>query len=82
MNTTTPDIQNEIIQFVSEITGTPASDLMASSSVETVDTWDSVAHINIILSVEAKYGITINPEDAIELTSVGALENFVSVRQE
>ena len=78
MSETQSTIQAAVIAFVAEITGTPHGELGPSSSVETVEAWDSVAHINLILSIEAEYGVTINPEQAIDLTSVSALEEFIT----
>ena len=36
--------------------------------------WDSAAHIDIILSAEAEYGVSFSPEEMIEMLSIDAIE--------
>src|SRR5438445_6250801 len=38
-------------------------DVTADSSPETVESWDSVQHLNLILAVEEEYGFQFSPEE-------------------
>ena len=39
--------------------------------------WDSLNHITLMLSLEEAYGISISDDDVVELTSVGAIREYV-----
>ena len=46
-------------------------------STETIPTWDSVHHINLIMAIEEKFGIQFEPEEITELTSYRAIAEAV-----
>lgn len=39
--------------------------------------WDSTGHINLIISLEKEFSITIMPEEILELTSYRKIKNFI-----
>lgn len=39
--------------------------------------WDSLAHVSLMLELEAEYDIEIDEDTMIELTSVSAIRDFV-----
>lgn len=44
----------------------------------TAPNWDSLNHINLMLALEAEFGIEIPDDDVIELTTVGAIRRYVT----
>lgn len=71
-------LEQNIIALLSDLTGIERSELDNKASVETLEAWDSIAHINLILSIEDQYHITIDPELAADLTSVEMLTKFLA----
>ena len=71
-------LEQNIIALLSDLTGIERSELDNKASVETLEAWDSIAHINLILSIEEQYHITIDPELAADLTSVEMLTKFLA----
>lgn len=43
-------------------------------SIETVEGWDSMAHVALIMTLQKEFNITITPAQAIELTDVAAIK--------
>lgn len=39
--------------------------------------WDSLAHVDLMITLEAAYGVTIDEDRMIELTSVKAIRDFL-----
>ena len=37
--------------------------------MDTVEQWDSLRHMNLVLSIEDEFGITIPDEEAADITS-------------
>lgn len=49
------------------------------SSVETIETWDSLHHLSLILALENSFGFQFEPEEMERMTS---LEQILSVLEE
>jgi len=53
------------------------------SKLERVDTeeWDSLAHLNLVISLEEEFGVSINPDQAAEITSFEETYRFVESKR-
>tara|TARA_B110000305_G_C18784013_1_gene335264 strand:- start:41 stop:265 length:225 start_codon:yes stop_codon:yes gene_type:complete len=56
----------EILALILEI---DVHDINDSTSFDVIDSWDSMSHMNIILSIEEEFNIKISDEVALDLTS-------------
>lgn len=43
-----------------------------AATVESLDNWDSLHHMNLVAVLEDEFGIEFEPEDVIEITSYQA----------
>ncbi len=73
MNSTLAQVQ----AIASDIFGVPSSKITADSSPETIETWDSMQHLNLVLAIEEKFGLNLSPEEIEEMKSVGAVATLV-----
>ena len=48
------------------------------AAIDTVDGWDSVVHINLILAVEQEFRVTLTPEEASNAVSFEAMRDTVA----
>lgn len=72
-----PDsIEDRTRKIVAEVFGVPLEQVTAQSSHETIEDWDSLNILNVLMAVEGEFGISVSPEEAAEFTSV---ENIVGV---
>lgn len=55
-------------------------DIEYNDTIETVDLWDSMMHMEIMVAIENKYSLRITPEEIVVLTSVKAIQNFLELR--
>ena len=62
--------EDRIYRVVSEVFGVSIEEVNDDSSPDTIPSWESVSHINLILSLEAEFGLSLSPEDAMEMLSV------------
>jgi acyl carrier protein len=49
-------------------------------SIDSVPGWDSMAHVGLILALQKEFAISIPPVDAIELTSVKNIIQYLANR--
>jgi len=50
---------------------------MATSSPDTIDTWDSIQHLNFVLALEEKFGLQLSPEEMEQMRSVGEAAQLI-----
>ena len=60
-------------EIIADVTGNPVHAIDPDSSHQTVDGWDSLAQINIIVTVESEFGVLFSPEQIHALNSVRAI---------
>jgi acyl carrier protein len=70
----------QVRAIASDIFGVPVRKITADSSPETIETWDSMQHLNLVLAVEEKFGLQLSPEEIEEMKSVGAVAELVEKR--
>lgn len=73
MNSTFEQVQ----AIASDIFGVPAGKITADSSPETIENWDSMQHLNLVLAIEEKFGVQLAPEDIEQMKTVGLAATLV-----
>lgn len=68
---------DDVKQLVANVTGAATEELSEESSIETLEAWDSMAHVNIILSIEQNYGLSVGPDEAADLISIAAIRDYL-----
>lgn len=68
---------DEIREMVARIFGVPAGEVSPESSPDTIETWDSLQHLNLVLALEQQYDIQFTPEEIEQLLSVELIVAFV-----
>jgi len=55
----------------------PAEQVTPESDMTTLQNWDSLGHINLVLAIEETYGVIVDEDAVVELISVRAIREFV-----
>lgn len=71
----------EVRAVASDIFGVPADQITAESSPETIENWDSMQHLNLVLAIEEKFGVQLEPEDIEQMKSIGDVAALVTKLQ-
>ena len=67
-------------KILSDTLGIAESEIRDDSSAQNIPAWDSVAHLNIVLSLEGSYGVSFTPEEITEMTSLGKIRAALARR--
>ncbi|HTR83974.1 MAG TPA: acyl carrier protein [Reyranella sp.] len=67
----------KVIALVAEVLNVPAVKVNVGSSIETLQEWDSEAHMEICLAFEARFGAPLDMDTIGEVTSVRALADLL-----
>jgi len=73
----TATVFDQIRTMASDLFGVPVDQISAASSAQTLDNWDSIQHLNLVLAVEEKFGLQLSPEEIEQMKSVGDTAKLV-----
>jgi acyl carrier protein len=68
---------NEIIRAVLQLP--PDADVSRARQLS-VESWDSLAHVSLMLAIESEFGVNIDIADQIALTSVPSIRLYLEER--
>jgi acyl carrier protein len=68
---------SRVQRIVSDVLQIPLEKVTPETSPDNVETWDSIQHLNLVLSLEQEFGIQFSPEEIEQLLSVDLITAFV-----
>ena len=66
--------KEKIKQVMAAVFEIPAESITDDASVDNVDLWDSLHHLNLILAIEEEFGVTIPDEEVGNLVNYKLIE--------
>lgn len=70
-------VMNELSTVFREVFQEESLDIEADMTAADIEEWDSIMHINLILSVEEHFGIRFRSSEVARLQSVGELHDLI-----
>lgn len=70
-------MKDRVYAVVSKVMEVPVESLTDESSGDTIEAWDSLKHMNLVLALEEEFGVQFAPEQIIELLNVGLISMTV-----
>jgi len=61
-------------QVIASVLGLSAEAIGPDASSDTIPSWDSLKHMNLVLALEQAFGVVIPDEDAAEITSFALIK--------
>jgi len=71
-------MEDRIYRVISDVMGVPIGEINVESSPDTIAAWESLSHINLVLALEVEFGVSLSPEDVLEMLSVGLIRTILS----
>ena len=71
------NVSDQIRTLASDIFGMPADQITPASTPETIETWDSIQHLNLVLALEEKFALQLSPEEIEQMKSIGDVIKLV-----
>jgi acyl carrier protein len=66
-------MRDRVKEAMSAVFGLPAGDIPDDASPETLEDWDSLRHLELMLELEMAFGVRIPAEQVPELITVDAI---------
>jgi acyl carrier protein len=73
-------MRQKLVQILADTLGLDASDIPADASMERMSAWDSVAHLNVVMSLEQEFGVSFSADEIISLNSLPLIEQALTAR--
>ncbi len=70
--------KSQIIKVMSAVFEVPIESITETSSVDSIESWDSVKHLNLILALEEEFNISIPDEEVGNLMNYKLIEMIVN----
>lgn len=67
-------------RIAADVFSVPIAQINAESSVDTLEAWDSLQHLNFVLAVEQEFGVQFTPEEIEKLISVNTMVEMLGVK--
>ncbi len=67
-------------ELVAQMFGLQLEEVVDDSSPESVEEWDSLGHLNLVMEIEEVYGVVLSTDDALEIVDVQSLRRILSKR--
>ena len=61
--------ENALRQVMGTVLEVPADTVGPATDMDTVENWDSLRHLTLVLALEQEFGVQIDDEDAGSITS-------------
>jgi len=71
-------MEGKLDSLLVEVLRVPADKLSDELTLETVDGWDSLRHMELVAALEEGLGLELTMEDIASMASVGAIREIVS----
>ncbi|MGB5105757.1 MAG: acyl carrier protein [Candidatus Zixiibacteriota bacterium] len=70
-------IREKVLRIVGQVLEVDPASLTDESSGKTIEAWDSLKHINLILSLEEEFDVHLNDEQILKMNSVGSIVSIL-----
>jgi len=71
-------MNEKLFQILADTLGADLTAVSEATSMENTPQWDSVAHLNLVLSLEKAFGQRFSPEEFMQMQSVAAIQRILA----
>lgn len=71
-------MEDKIIEVMSAVFGIPISEIDSESSPNTIESWDSLSHMNLVIALEEEFDIQFTDEEIVRLLSQKEILSILS----
>jgi len=70
-------MENRIKKVMSAVFEIPNIEISEASTMDTIESWDSLKHMNLVIALEDEFQITIPDEEVVNLLSFSLIKLIV-----
>ena len=66
-------VRERVYKIISQVFNVPIENINDESSSDDIKTWDSLKHMNMVLSLEEEFNVQFGEEQVLEMLNVGLI---------
>ena len=70
-------MEEKLKRIMSNVFQISPDEIDENISTETLENWDSLQHLNLILAIEQGFNVSLATEDVVKMTSLKAIEEVL-----
>lgn len=63
-------LEEKVFEIFSKVMNFSRDKISLKTTIEEVENWDSVQHLNLILAIEEEFNVKFNPDEIQEMLSI------------
>jgi acyl carrier protein len=72
-----PSILEQVRAIASDIFSVPLAQIRPESTPETIESWDSIQHLNLALTLEERFRVQLSPEEIEQMKDIGRIASLI-----
>jgi len=74
------EVDGEVDNLLSEVLQISASTITEDLAMKDVDAWDSLKHMELIVSLEQRFGVQLDFDEIVAMQSVGEIKRVLRMK--
>jgi acyl carrier protein len=62
--------QADLRELMADVFGIDPSEIDDEASIDTIEAWDSHKHLNLVLALEERFGVSLTEQETVEILNV------------
>ena len=71
-------MKKKVFDIIAQVMNVPVESVKDDSSPDTVETWDSLKHMSLVLTLEEEFDVQFSDEEIVKMLSVGLIIDVLS----
>lgn len=73
-------VRQKVLNIAADVLSTPSGSLTETSSPKTIENWDSIRHLNLVLALEDRFALQFAPEEMEQMDTIGQITSLVEAK--
>ncbi len=73
-------IEDRIKDVMSAVFEIPVNEINDDSSPDTIESWDSLKHMNLIIALEEEFNIQLTDDEILDMVNFSNIKNIIELR--
>jgi acyl carrier protein len=74
------NVFEQVRTIASDIFFVPLDRIQTDSTPETIESWDSIQHLNLVLTLEEKFNLQLSPEEIEQMRDIGQITKLIEAK--
>lgn len=77
----TDRVASEIRELVADVFGLEPDELPHDASSETLEEWDSLRHLDVVMALEHRFATSFSPDEIVGMRSIDGIHRVLSAKK-